>query len=608
MKAGDPIVGGTILRTPAIQSPGYVPGTSGWSISQDGSAEFEDLTVRGGQAVPKITIAASAPASPQAGDLWYDSGNGYRLNQYEAGAWSPYQIGTNAIAGGAITAALIAANTITAAQIASGTITAGQIAAGTITGALIAAATITASNIEAGTITAAQIAANSITASLIGSLGPLNPNPFLTGDDDTTWFANSASSSGATGSPPSGAPYPYAYAVTADGSGAVRIGQLASAGNGPFAVVAGNQYFVAGWIYSSAALTFDVGLTWLSSSYGIVSSSALANTVPANTWTPVVAVVTAPSSGVAAARVILTSTTTPASGTDIYVAGMTVSPQVPGTLIEADSITAGQIAAGTITAAEIAAGTVVAGIVDGTTIEGATVIAGTTGNPQIQMTSSGGLGLIEFPVPVTGFTLSQILAAVIGSGTTAYLSTTINGAINSKHADWTGIEIGSSDGTASAYIYFVYNDTAGTAYYMAHVDDTGFVGTAATVTGAAPGSSPATADAWHGLGVPTGWTGLLTAGGGSQGGRYVKMAEQQAVWVDIAMTAPSGGSGTTVTFPYSIASGWRPKQTRNYPVAINAATAENARINIGAGGVCEIFGLPSGFTGNLSASFMIPLD
>jgi hypothetical protein len=47
MSFGDPIVGGTVLRTPAIQSPNYVPGVSGWIIRIDGSAEFANLTIRG---------------------------------------------------------------------------------------------------------------------------------------------------------------------------------------------------------------------------------------------------------------------------------------------------------------------------------------------------------------------------------------------------------------------------------------------------------------------------------------------------------------------------------------------------------------------------------
>lgn len=43
----DPIVGGTVLRIPAIQSPNFVSGSSGWQIAIDGSAEFNNLTIRG---------------------------------------------------------------------------------------------------------------------------------------------------------------------------------------------------------------------------------------------------------------------------------------------------------------------------------------------------------------------------------------------------------------------------------------------------------------------------------------------------------------------------------------------------------------------------------
>jgi hypothetical protein len=37
---------GTLIRT-MIQSPNYVPGVSGWTINKDGSAEFNNLTIRG---------------------------------------------------------------------------------------------------------------------------------------------------------------------------------------------------------------------------------------------------------------------------------------------------------------------------------------------------------------------------------------------------------------------------------------------------------------------------------------------------------------------------------------------------------------------------------
>lgn len=43
----NPIVGGTALRIPAIQSPGFQTGVAGWIVRIDGSAEFNNLTIRG---------------------------------------------------------------------------------------------------------------------------------------------------------------------------------------------------------------------------------------------------------------------------------------------------------------------------------------------------------------------------------------------------------------------------------------------------------------------------------------------------------------------------------------------------------------------------------
>ena len=47
MMPGDPVVGGTVLRRAAVQSPNYVSGSSGWTINADGSAEFNNLAIRG---------------------------------------------------------------------------------------------------------------------------------------------------------------------------------------------------------------------------------------------------------------------------------------------------------------------------------------------------------------------------------------------------------------------------------------------------------------------------------------------------------------------------------------------------------------------------------
>lgn len=47
LKPENPVVGGTVLRRQAIQSPNYVTGTSGWTINQDGSVEFNNGVFRG---------------------------------------------------------------------------------------------------------------------------------------------------------------------------------------------------------------------------------------------------------------------------------------------------------------------------------------------------------------------------------------------------------------------------------------------------------------------------------------------------------------------------------------------------------------------------------
>ncbi len=48
MAWSNPIIGGgnTLIRE-EIKSPDYVPGVSGWSIKKDGTAEFNDVTIRG---------------------------------------------------------------------------------------------------------------------------------------------------------------------------------------------------------------------------------------------------------------------------------------------------------------------------------------------------------------------------------------------------------------------------------------------------------------------------------------------------------------------------------------------------------------------------------
>lgn len=71
------IVGGTVLRIPAIQSPDYVPGQTGWIIRQDGSAEFNAGTFRGSIEVGSLTGQHFWVNNPSTGDVIdvYNSAN-----------------------------------------------------------------------------------------------------------------------------------------------------------------------------------------------------------------------------------------------------------------------------------------------------------------------------------------------------------------------------------------------------------------------------------------------------------------------------------------------------------------------------------------------------
>jgi hypothetical protein len=89
----NPVVGGTALRIPAIQSPNYAPGVDGWIIKIDGSAEFNDLTVRGQfQGTDFIINSAGIflySAAPATGNLigsWTSAaGTDAYGNSYQAG-------------------------------------------------------------------------------------------------------------------------------------------------------------------------------------------------------------------------------------------------------------------------------------------------------------------------------------------------------------------------------------------------------------------------------------------------------------------------------------------------------------------------------------------
>jgi hypothetical protein len=48
--------GGSTLLRPAIQSPNYLTGVRGWAVKRDGSAEFNNIVIRGGTVVSGIAL------------------------------------------------------------------------------------------------------------------------------------------------------------------------------------------------------------------------------------------------------------------------------------------------------------------------------------------------------------------------------------------------------------------------------------------------------------------------------------------------------------------------------------------------------------------------
>jgi hypothetical protein len=163
-----------------LQSPNFqLSPLTGWAILKDGQAYFASIVLPPGT-VPVITFAATAPASPHTGDLWYDTANGNQVSQWNGSAWVAYQYGTAAIGTGAITASQIAANTITASQLAAGIVYAGIVDSTTIEGATLVAGTAPNAQViieaigNAGLITfptndATEAAASSVLSEVIGS-------------------------------------------------------------------------------------------------------------------------------------------------------------------------------------------------------------------------------------------------------------------------------------------------------------------------------------------------------------------------------------------------------------------------------------------------------
>jgi hypothetical protein len=80
----DELAGGIYLIRPALRSPDYVAGTSGWSVNQDGSAEFTDLTIRSSDGSDSTVTIAN-------GEITITNGTGDVLTEIDSSGYRLYR-------------------------------------------------------------------------------------------------------------------------------------------------------------------------------------------------------------------------------------------------------------------------------------------------------------------------------------------------------------------------------------------------------------------------------------------------------------------------------------------------------------------------------------
>lgn len=94
MPFANSIVGGVTLVRPAIRSPDYVPGVSGWAINRDGTVEFNNGDFRG--TITAATIIGSVfGTSTTDPSLWLNEDNANSLRIYDENSDLVVEIGAD---------------------------------------------------------------------------------------------------------------------------------------------------------------------------------------------------------------------------------------------------------------------------------------------------------------------------------------------------------------------------------------------------------------------------------------------------------------------------------------------------------------------------------
>jgi len=153
-----------------IRSSNYVTGSSGWIINSDGSAEFQNATIRGSLNASDMTTGTLDASNVTISNLTVDVGNVNNLNFSSLGATSSDIINTIAndailtkITDGSINQAKL--GNISADKITAGTLDASNVTVSNLSGDVISGGTINGTTINAGTITTGTLNLSSLTVS-----------------------------------------------------------------------------------------------------------------------------------------------------------------------------------------------------------------------------------------------------------------------------------------------------------------------------------------------------------------------------------------------------------------------------------------------------------
>lgn len=177
--------GNTLVRE-MMRSPDFVSDVSGWTINRDGSAEFNNVSIRGSVVVGGSIIMTDAgdglfiyDGDPALGNLLLSiapiAGTDGFGNDYPAGikvvpnagsidgsVMAPGSILGDALADAAVTAANLAQGSVTQDALAAAAVGATELAAGAVYPDAIQAGAVTSNAIAAGAIVAGAIAAGAI--------------------------------------------------------------------------------------------------------------------------------------------------------------------------------------------------------------------------------------------------------------------------------------------------------------------------------------------------------------------------------------------------------------------------------------------------------------